>query len=521
MRRAVRRTVLLLSACGAAATVDKTAGLRWQAADELARLHPRATDATPHARLRRELERSIHSCVRPRQNHNETEKLLKDMIFSKEHTPLVTLHGRIFAPPDFVKVNSKGLALPSPQKVHGLIVMLASAQRVRKKPLPNAVFWHNAGSSGNGKVLTGGKVEYLDTVIAKKTGYGEFCGILIPNPYYTHQPANLGETGLWRYFVEEIHEAAKARPVDQREAKVFWRGKCANYEWTRTRQGHSANDPRALQGVSKGDVGDGACAGSFESGNRARLLAVSLTVKHPEHFDVKCSKLDPPRNFTCIEDAAYAAQLRQARDDVLENSHLAEDISWTDGTDYTKYKYLLNLPGKTEGSYSRNLNHLWSTGGVVLLWDEPIVEWYYPLLETGVTHLVVNRSTAEAVVERLEADPAEYARLAAGAEWVDKKVMSAEPMAEYFFHVLEAIRRHVRYDLVLDDRRALLELLESWTRRGQGACERLVEWKVSSRMLKLKHPNSPAREAWDVVTKGKNVCETLLGMKSDTPFYQF
>ena len=107
---------------------------------------------------------------------------MKDMIFSKEHTPLVTLHGRIFAPPDFVKVNSKGLALPSPQKVHGLIVMLASAQRVRKKPLPNAVFWHNAGSSGNGKVLTGGKVEYLDTVIAKKTGYGEFCGILIPNP---------------------------------------------------------------------------------------------------------------------------------------------------------------------------------------------------------------------------------------------------------------------------------------------------------------------------------------------------
>ena len=70
MRRAVRRTVLLLSACGAAATVDKTAGLRWQAADELARLHPRATDATPHARLRRELERSIHSCVRSRPASN-------------------------------------------------------------------------------------------------------------------------------------------------------------------------------------------------------------------------------------------------------------------------------------------------------------------------------------------------------------------------------------------------------------------------------------------------------------------
>ena len=132
-----------------------------------------------------------------------------------------------------------------------------------------------------------------------------------------------------------------------------------------------------------------------------------------------------PRRGNSVETGArlrYAAQLRQARDDVLENSHTVEDRAWFDATDYTKYKYLLNLPGKTTGSclaaptfrrrvaatprlargysveanrgdaaaatwkfcrdrlaplrYSRNLNHLWATGGVVLLWDEPIVEWY-------------------------------------------------------------------------------------------------------------------------------------------------
>ena len=237
--------------------------------------------------------------------------------------------------------------------------------------------------------------------------------------------------------------------------------------------------------------------------------------------------------------------------------------------------------------YSRNLNHLWSTGSVVLLWDEPIVEWYpeaapksrfsetaffgrlrgvstspprrrrdlpprnihvpaaasprpastkyprpgrgvaatrclgvsprryYPLLQTGVTHLVVNRSTAAAVVDRLEANPAEYKRLVAGAAQIDKHVMSPEGIAEYFFHVLEAIRHHVRYDLVLDDRKDLLELLEN----TPGACERLVEWKVSSRMVEMRKP-APSRGGpkkrlvWGEVEKGKsNVCETLRKLK--------
>ena len=46
--------------------VDAFAGLRWQAADEFARLHPNATDADPKTRMKRELERSIHACVWPR-----------------------------------------------------------------------------------------------------------------------------------------------------------------------------------------------------------------------------------------------------------------------------------------------------------------------------------------------------------------------------------------------------------------------------------------------------------------------
>mmetsp|Transcript_30156 Transcript_30156/g.93295 ORF Transcript_30156/g.93295 Transcript_30156/m.93295 type:complete len:508 (-) Transcript_30156:75-1598(-) len=506
----MRRAALLLSAVAATAkkratktaSVDAFAGLRWRPADEFARLHPDAADAAPKTRLAREVKRSIAACVRPSKHYNETADLVKSMLLTddKHRLPLLTFNGRIFAPPQYVV----------PFKNRGLVVMLASARRVRKKPLPNAVFSANMASRG-GEVLTG-QGEYPETVIAKKTGYGEFCGIMIPNPYPSHEPAHVGDLELWRYAVDEIRAAAKAQPVKKRDAKVFWRGSCANNEWERNRY-HAMADQRALL------IGDGACAGTYESGNRARLLAASLTVRHPKQFNIKCSNLDPPRNFSCVEDAAYAAQLRQARDDVLENSHTVEDRAWFDATDYTKYKYLLNLPGKTTGSYSRNLNHLWATGGVVLLWDEPIVEWYYPLLETGVTHLVVNRSTAKKVIKRLETNKKEYKRLAAGAARIADYVMSAGGMANYFDHVLEAVRRHLRYDLVLDDRRALLELLErKWSKEasgesGPGACDRLVEFKVTSRTLRMRHPTGPAREVWDVVERRRNICETLRGMK--------
>ena len=59
------------------------------------------------------------------------------------------------------------------------------------------------------------------------------------------------------------------------------------------------------------------------------------------------------------------------------------------------YKYVLNLPGSTSGSYSRNLNRaspvsyavvcridgsihadLWSLDSVVMLWRDGVKEWY-------------------------------------------------------------------------------------------------------------------------------------------------
>ena len=106
-----------------------------------------------------------------------------------------------------------------------------------------------------------------------------------------------------------------------------------------------------------------------EAGNRARLLAASLTVARPDAFDVKCSRLDPPKNFSCIHErdlrfahAAWwgkpqsAAELIAARDAVLGHRDQATDASWSQPEDYVKQRFVLNLPGQTTGSYSRNLN---------------------------------------------------------------------------------------------------------------------------------------------------------------------
>ena len=85
-----------------------------------------------------------------------------------------------------------------------------------------------------------------------------------------------------------------------------------------------------------------------------------------------------------------------------DNSSIRDPKFYTE-PDYANYKYVLNLPGKTDGSYSRNLNHLWYVGAAVLLWDTPSVEWYYPALKHGATHAAINRTTARAVVAALDA----------------------------------------------------------------------------------------------------------------------
>ena len=157
------------------------------------------------------------------------------------------------------------------------------------------------------------------------------------------------------------------------------------------------------------------------------------------HFDVKCNVGCEARDATKwpCPGLAYDATMRKI---YADNSSIRDPKFYTE-PDYANYKYVLNLPGKTDGSYSRNLNHLWYVGAAVLLWDTPAVEWYYPALKHGATHAAINRTTARAVVEALDASPDKYARLLAGARRVQKELTSPEAIARYVRHVVDALRK--------------------------------------------------------------------------------
>ena len=153
--------------------------------------------------------------------------------------------------------------------------------------------------------------------------------------------------------------------------------------------------------------------------------------------------------------------------------------------------------GQTGGSYSRNLNHLWATGAIVLLWDTPIVEWYYPGLTEGATHLVVNAASAAEVLDEANADPEALEALRVGAQKVDDEHVCAFCLEDYFRRVFNAIRERVSYHLVLDDPATILRLAES-----EGACDAFYEAVVVRRV--------EAEGVYhDVVRRGCNLCAAL------------
>ncbi|KAH8057643.1 hypothetical protein JL722_6731 [Aureococcus anophagefferens] len=130
-----------------------------------------------------------------------------------------------------------------------------------------------------------------------------------------------------------------------------------------------------------------------EFGNFARAEAVALTARDPASFDVRCLQCDVRDGAAnpCDRPVFSAATRR----DVLSLGRAAH----ANRSVYGAYQFQLNLPGSVSGSYSRNLNHLWLLGSAVALWDAPYVEWYYPALTAGVTHLAVDAGTARAALD--------------------------------------------------------------------------------------------------------------------------
>ncbi|KAJ8603439.1 hypothetical protein CTAYLR_003972 [Chrysophaeum taylorii] len=263
---------------------------------------------------------------------------------------------------------------------------------VDRRRVVNAAYRFSAGTRG---------VKRCDgwpfVVIAKVAGYDQ-CGILAPNPYF---------------------DLLRERPVVVRppgtDRRVLWRGNIT---------GRSCDK---------------------NAGNVARLAAASLTVMAPELFDVRCihcsprydvdecASVVPSREYgATAPTVGYTTLMRElARDpDRIRGSYVPQ-------SEFSNHTFLLHLPGAFTGSYSRNLNSLWSAGGAVLIWDASYVEFYFPALAHGITHLAVNLCNAKRTVEGLDA--ARIATLASNARRVYDAWLCPDCLAAYYQALLAAL----------------------------------------------------------------------------------
>lgn len=95
---------------------------------------------------------------------------------------------------------------------------------------------------------------------------------------------------------------------------------------------------------------------------------------------------------------------------------------------------------------------LWRTGGVVLRWVAPYVEWYQPALRHGENYLDVARHSVAATVEALEANPGAAEAIGrAGRRDIHDIFLCPMCLVQFLKKALEACHEHLGLGLVLDD----------------------------------------------------------------------
>ena len=153
---------------------------------------------------------------------------------------------------------------------------------------------------------------------------------------------------------------------------------------------------------------------------------------------------------------------------------------------YSHYRYLVHMPGSATGSYSRNLQYLWSHGSVVLIWRHESLEFYYqvcrsfarvglPLhncfqpstrfpsmlhvvtttsaydvslartsycqwLQEGVTHLAVDGDDIAVQIARIEANATLRDMLIKGARTFQRQRLSRAALVDRWWQILSIVR---------------------------------------------------------------------------------
>jgi len=180
-------------------------------------------------------------------------------------------------------------------------------------------------------------------------------------------------------------------------------------------------------------------------------------LKRPDLFDIRCVRCTPRNDtkYPC-DRYRYDADLN----DALQNLNAIKG-EYVEHTSFVQFKHVINLPGSTSGSYSRNLNTLWALGSIVFLWQSSHVEWYYPGLIEGITHLTVNKSNAIEILQTLGRNPQHIRRLLRGAQFVTETYMCADCLATFLRDTISAFVKTFHLGELLQSQSHLLSFFHS------------------------------------------------------------
>jgi hypothetical protein len=200
------------------------------------------------------------------------------------------------------------------------------------------------------------------------------AGLLVPNPFFV-------DPGQWDVFANSMHAIALSRPPAGRINRAIWRGAC----------------------------GPGAAA---------RLELLGVAAKH-DVIDAAFTNADGYISIAACIDAvgAESGMPVELRETIKANNPDATAKSReVHQKDYSRYRYVIHMPGAATGSYSRNLQFMWFHEAIVVVWRGIGFEWYYPQLLDNVNCVVADSSDIFAKLSALSQNPRKEAKLAA-ATW--------------------------------------------------------------------------------------------------------
>ena len=184
-------------------------------------------------------------------------------------------------------------------------------------------FLFKADSKG---CLTEGCRTMPTLVIAKMPLLGRVDGIHAPNPYFKAFDSWTKESG------KIINATVSDR--ESRIPRVLWRGNV-----------HSPS------------------AGVYE-----RAAAAVLTILHPDLFDIADPTHPSAESILRRAGVPHISHLEQ----VPSGNYAAglsrlQEATYVDHTDFSRWAAVVNLPGHTGNSYSKNLNYVWATASPLSL----------------------------------------------------------------------------------------------------------------------------------------------------------